>query len=349
MKKYLFLVSMAALTFTSCSDQTAEFVGDEVAAKQAREITFAPLARPTTRGANAILDATFPIDNSMEIACYQSAPSASNYFTKKTFAQDGSVWTGGANPQFWPLSDATLNFYAVSGYGVSAADISIEDNLSKATVEYTSAKGYTNATQSDIMYAFNRGAVVQTDNNLTFNGGTTEDGSKVNMVFAHALSQIDFQLKANSDVEATGGSGAITINSITLTGAKYTGTLTLTPSASVSASTGAVTTTVAWTGDAAEDRTVPNVPSTLTTTYAPAAPSTACLMIIPNATSAFTSFTINYTVNSHTYNYTYAPASTVAAAGYKYTFQINFRLHEITVNPSVTPWTESASGDINVL
>lgn len=341
MKKSLILFSVAALALVSCAKVTDQYVG----APENHEIAFQAVTQPATKGANAILDGAFPTDNTMEIACYQSAPSGSNYFTKMTFAKDGSVWTGGANPQYWPLSEATLNFYAVSGFGVAAADISIEDDLSEATVEYTAAKSYTKNTQSDIMYAFNRGAVVQTGNNLTFNGGTEESTSKVSMVFAHALSQIDFQLKANSDVEAA----AITINSITLTGAKYTGTLTLTPSAAVSASTGAVTTTVNWVGDGAEDRTVPNVPTSLNTTYAPAAPSTACLLIIPNATSAFTSFTINYTVNNHTYDYTYTPASTVAAAGYKYTFQINFRLHEITVNPSVTPWTDSASGDINVM
>lgn len=351
MKKYLFLIAVGALTLGSCSNDT---VLEESTAQtpQPKEIAFSPLTQPSTRGANAILNGVFPTDNTMEVACYESAPTARSYFTKSTFSfvdDADDVWHDTSSPKYWPLSDATLNFFAVSGYGVDNSDIAIEDNLGAATVKYhanaasnTSSSAYTNATQSDIMYAFNRGAVVSSGNNLTFNEGTTVSTSKVSMVFKHALSQIDFQVKAADAATA----GAITINSITLTGASYTGELTLTNTASVTATTGDVTTTVAWTADAAETRTVPNVPSSITysagdaTDYRPTAPSNACLMIIPNASSAFTSFTINYAFNGENYNYTYTPASTVAAAGYKYTFQINFRLHEITINPSVTLWTD---------
>lgn len=228
--------------------------------------------------------------------------------------------------------------------------------MSVATVKYNvdaadnnSSTAYSNATQSDIMYAFNRGAVVQNSNNLTFNGGTTEAASTVSMPFKHALSLIDFQIKAADAATES----AITINSITLTGASYTGTLTLTNTNAATVSD-AVTTAVSWVGNTATDRTVPNVPPTANydagtdADYLPASPSTACLMIIPNATSAFTSFTINYTFNGHTYDYTYTPASTVAVAGYKYTFRINFRLHEITINPSVTVWDVPHNTDIDL-
>jgi len=350
MKKSLFFLAAAAVALASCSND--EVVSQNTTANQPKEIAFAPLAQPSTRGANAILNNVFPTDNTMQVACYESAPTAGNFFSKTTFSfvdDDDDVWH--ASPaKYWPLSAATLNFFAVSGYGVDNDDIEINNDLGTATVKYNadgndnnSNQAYTNATQSDIMYAFNRGAVTQSTNALSFNGGTTVSGSKVNMVFKHALSQIDFQVKAADAATAS----AITINSITLTGASYTGTLTLTNSAAVAASTGDVTTTVAWTANAAENRTVPNVPSSIiysagtSADYRPAAPSNACLMIIPNSTSAFTSFTINYTFNGENYDYTYTPASTAATAGYKYTFQINFRLHEITINPSVTPWTDS--------
>ena len=347
MKKNLFLISVVALALGACSnDSTVEQAGQTV--NQPKEIAFSPLTQNMTRGANAILDNVFPTDNTMEVACYQSAPTGRSYFTKSTFSfvdDDNDVWH--ASPaKYWPLSAATLNFFAVSGYGVKNADIIIANNLATSTVKYTAVNGYTKSTQSDIMYAFNRGAVTQSTNDLSFNGGTTVSASKVNMVFKHALSQIDFQVKAADAATA----GAITINSITLTGASYTGTLTLTNSAAVTATTGDVETTVTWAADAADNRTVPNVPSAIiysagdATDYRPAAPSNACLMIIPNATSAFTSFTINYAFNGQNYDYTYTPASTAATAGYKYTFQINFRLHEITINPSVTPWTDSNTG-----
>ena len=350
--KKLFLFSVAALAFCACSSD--ETVSENSAAnQQPKEISFSPLAKPNTRGANAILDENFPHDNTMEVACYESAPNAGSYFSKTTFSfvdDDNDVWHDVSSPKYWPLSPATLNFFAVSGYDVNVNDIAINANLGTATVKYhsdaasnTSSTAYSNTTQSDIMYAFNRGAVIQTGNALSFNGGTTVGASKVDMVFKHALSQIDFQVKAADAATA----GAITINSITLTGASYTGELTLTNDANVTLTTGAVTTTVAWTADASTDRAVPNVPNSLTysagdaTDYKPAAPSNACLMIIPNATGAFTSFTINYRFNGNDYDYTYTPTSTAAVAGYKYTFQINFRLHEITINPSVTPWTDS--------
>ena len=362
--KKLFLFSVAALAFCACSSD--EVVSENNAAnQQPKEISFSPLAKPNTRGAGAILNGTFPTDNTMEVACYQSAPTAASYFSKITFSfvdDADDVWHA-STPKYWPLSPATLNFYAVSGYGVNVADITIDNDLATAKVNYrkydagrTDGKAnptgttYGNTTQSDIMYAFNRGAVTQgAGSALSFNGGTTVSTSKVSMVFKHALSQIDFQVKAADATTAN----AITINSITLTGASYTGELTLTNGANVTATTGDVEPTVAWDADAAENRTVPNVPSTIlhsagdATDYRPAAPSTACLMIIPNAISAFTSFTINYTLDGKSYDYTYTPASTIAAAGYKYTFQINFRLHEITINPSVTPWTDS-SKEINV-
>ena len=354
MKKNLLLIPVAALAFAACTNEKTEYVGDTPI--QPKEIAFSPIAQKATRGANAILDTTFPTDNTMEVACYQSAPAtASNYFTKCTFSKGTTYWA--ASPKkYWPLSAATLNFFAVSGFGVQAEDITIANDLSTATVKYNadaannnSSTAYSDATQSDIMYAFNRGSVVQTGNNLTFNGGTDEAGSTVSMVFKHALSLIDFQIKA-ADAETE---SALTINSITLTGAKYTGTLTITNTNAATVSE-VWSAAVSWVGNDATNRTVPNVPTTANydagteADYLPASPSTACLMIIPDATSAFTSFTINYTFNGHTYDYTYTPASTVAVAGYKYTFRINFRLHEITINPSVTLWDAPHNTDIDL-
>lgn len=362
MKKILFLASLAAVAMTSCTSESNEYVGGND--NTPKEIAFMPLAQKATRGANAILDGTFPTDNTMEVTCWQSAPTSRNYFTKTTFSfvdDDNDVWHA-STAKYWPLSEATLNFYAVSGYGINNADITIDDNLATAKVNYrkyvanrtdskTNPTGttYANTTQSDIMYAFNRGEVTKSGSDLSFNGGTTVPTGKVNMVFKHALSQIDFQVKAAD--EAT--KNALSNISITLTGAKYTGELTLTNGANVTATSGDVTPEIAWDADEAENRAVPNVPTTLTYSagtsadYRPTAPSNACLLIIPNATSAYTSFTINYTLNGEAYTYTYTPASTATTAGYKYTFQINFRLHEITINPSVTPWTDSNT-EINV-
>jgi len=292
----------------------------------------------------------------MEVVAYQTDPSAANYFTKTTFAQDGStgIWKG-TTTKYWPLSAAKLNFFAVSGAGVNVADITIDDALLKtdvADVKYTKtgATGtYTNATQSDIMYAFGRGYVEQSGNALHFNSGNTTD-APVNMVFKHTMSLIKFQVKA-----ANAASCAIQINSIKLNGASYTGALKLTADDAITANTGDPTITVAWTPDATEDNvTVPNISNyPLTQTYAPAdggAEGTwASLIVVPNATKGFDSFTVNYTFDGHTYDYTYTPSPVVPVeAGNVYTYQLNFQLHEITINPSVTAWATGASSEVNI-
>lgn len=357
MKKYLFLVSVAALTMTSCSDQSTEFVGDKVA-QQAREITFAPLAQPTTRA--AIQSSVFPTGNTMEIAAYQSAPApASNYFTKMTFAKDGDVWTGGADAKYWPLSAATLNFFAISGNGVTASHITIADNLSTASVAYTSANSYDQESQSDIMYAFNRGSVSQNGNTLSFPGN-------ISMNFKHALALVNFQVKAGDEA-----STAIAIKKIELNGARYTGSLAFT-NTNASDPTAGFSTVLDWTPDAVVNNVVvPNVgnpssPVALTTSFVPVENAStssegtprAALMIIPKQQKAespvnygFTTFKITYTFNSKEYTYEYAPGGytsetpnlTVVEAGKMYTYQITMTLHEITVAPTVTQW-EAATG-----
>lgn len=349
MKKYLFLVSVAALAMTACTNESDEYVGSP----ESREISFMPVNQMATRA--AVQGTAFP-NQSMEVVAYQTDPSATNYFTKTTFAQDGStgIWKG-STAKYWPLSAAKLNFFAVSGAGVNAADITIDNALLKtdvADVKYTKAGAtgtYTNATQSDIMYAFGRGYVEQSGNALHFNSGTTTD-APVAMVFKHAMSLIKFQVKA-----ANTASCAIKINSIKLNGASYTGALKLTADDAITANTGTPEITVAWTPDAAENNvTVPNISNyTLTETYAPAdggAEGTwASLIVVPNATKGFVSFTVNYTFDGHTYDYTYTPSPVVpVAAGNVYTYQLNFQLHEITISPSVTAWATGASSVVSI-
>ena len=358
MKKRLFILATAAIALASCSnDKTVEV--NQTLGNEPQEIAFFPLSQKSARlqaPARAAVQGTGFPNQSMEVVSYQTDPSAVNYFTKTTFAQDGStgIWKG-TTAKYWPLSAAKLNFFAVSGADVNAADITIDNALLKtdvADVKYTKAGAtgsYTNATQSDIMYAFGRGYVEQSGNALHFNSGTSTD-APVDMVFKHTMSLIKFQVKA-----ANTASCAIQINSIKLNGASYTGALKLTADDAITANTGAPTITVAWTPDATEDNvTVPNISNyTLTQTYAPAdggAEGTwASLIVVPNATKGFDSFTVNYTFGGHTYDYTYTPSPVVpVAAGNVYTYQLNFQLHEITISPSVTAWATGASSEVNI-
>lgn len=351
MKKNLFILAVAAVALASCSSDDTIAENSKVGNNQQKEIAFKAFATPTTRA--AVQGTTFP-DQSMEVVAYQTDPSATNYFTKTTFAQNGStgIWKG-TTARYWPLSEAKLNFFAVSGAGVNAADITISSTLLKTNVAEVTYKkagavgSYTNATQSDIMYAFGRGYVEQSGNALHFNSGTTTD-APVDMVFKHTMSLIKFQVKAANEA-----SEAIKINTIKLNGASYTGALKLTADDAITANTGVPTITVAWTPDATEDNvTVPVIQNyTLSDdAYYPADNATwASLIVVPNATKGFDSFTVNYTFDGHTYDYTYTPSPVVpVAAGNVYTYQLNFQLHEITISPSVTAWATGASSAVNI-
>lgn len=362
--KKLFLFSVAALAFCACSSD--EVVSENSAAnQQPKEISFAPLNKVNTRA--AVQGTTFPEANTMEVRAYQSSATAGEYFAKTTFARKeistGVYKWGGNTPQYWPLIPATINFFAVSAAGVNAGDITIADALASATVEYdatasnnASNTAYFATTQSDIMYAFNRGSVTKSGNTLTF-------PNEVGMVFNHALALINFQIKAGNDA-----STAIEIYKIELNGARYTGDLTIT-------NTNAATLNDTWSAkvdwspnDVVNKVQVPNIGNTttpvgLTTSYVPTNSNTetasdwASLMIIPTQQKTdspisygFTTFTIYYRLNGHDYTYTYAPtlsgsdpALTAVQAGYKYTYQITMTLHEILINPSVTAWTEQNS------
>ena len=343
MKKILFLASLAAVAMTSCTSESNEYVGGNNTPK---EISFMPVAQKATRA--AVQGTTFPTTNTMEVRAYQTAPTTGDYFDKTTFSyqflngavdatNNPSYW-GGNDPRYWPLGAASLNFFAVSGAGVAANDITIASELASATVSYkttgnTSANTYSETTQSDIMYAFGRQSVGVAGNALTF--------TAVGMEFKHALALIKFQVKAGN-----AASEAITITSIVVNGAKYTGSLSLTNSAAVSAASGDVTTTVAWTPDAAVNNVTVNnsaIGALDDAAFKPAdggAEGTwACAMIIPGTGNGISNFVINYTLGGKAYSYTYDPSLANTVAGTVYTYQITMTLHEIQVNPSVSAWT----------
>lgn len=332
MKKVLFLASLAAIAMTSCTSESNEYVGN---GPEQKEIAFMPVAQKATRGAYSVITTAFPTDNTMEVKAYQTQPSTGTYFEKCTFAKGGGeTWAAG---KYWPLSEAKINFFAVSGYNVAAADITIANELASATVEYkatgnTSNTEYSAATQSDIMYAFGRGSVTKAGNVLT-------TPASVPMQFKHALALVDFEVKGNSATEAA----AITVNSITLKGATYNGTLTLTNTNAATVSD-AVTTAVSWApGSSVATQDVPGISAntSISTTMTRIGNG---LMVIPG--TGFTSFMINYSMNGTAYNFEYTPDPVVSSttANNKYTYQITFTLNEIQIAPTVAVWTNTDDG-----
>jgi hypothetical protein len=272
----------------------------------------------------------------MKVAAYQveaTGGSAGVYFAATTFAKGTTYWEGSPK-KYWPLTPAYINFLAIANANADNAT-GVTWGTDKAD-QVTIVMSDNSSDQRDLMYARGNGAVTQDGNTLSF-------PDKVDMVFKHAQAWIDFKVKAKNDGVETG----ITVNSITLTGAKYNGTYTVTHTA-YNAKTGQ-SVSGAWSAlGAAKNIAVPGWSATaLTTSFATVGNG---LMIVPDDTETgdFTSFTINYTYDSKTYTYTYTPASTQVEQAKHYIYEITFQLHEILINPTVTDWDDQTATELTV-
>lgn len=335
MKKYLYLIPVAALAMTACTNESDEFVGSQ----ESREISFMPINQNATRAAAdtyqyAIDGTTFPQDLNMYVAAYQVQPTpAGNFFEGTQFVFDNAGGTGassgywgGATPRYWPLTPCYINFLAYANVTGSAA-FNGTNYASAAVITQTD----NHTAQTDLMYAIGNGEVTQSGNVLSF-------PTNVPMQFKHAQAWIDFYVKANSAAEE-----AITVNSITLTGAKYSGTYTITHTNYNATSAQSVA--GAWTSTGSTGNyPVPGWSATaLTQSLVHVGKG---LLVVPDdnaATADWTSFTVNYTLQGNTYDYVYTPADAAAAnvdQAKHYTFNITFNLHEIFVQASITDWTD---------
>jgi len=125
MKKTLFVVAVAAIAMTACTNEKNEYVGS---GSEQKEIAFKAISQPTTRTAydNAVPSTDFPDNYTMQVVAYDipNSGTAKEYFGGTTgveFANgysggspaSGTNW-GGTTPQYWPLYKSTLNFFAVT-------------------------------------------------------------------------------------------------------------------------------------------------------------------------------------------------------------------------------------------
>ena len=358
MKKVLCFAAAMAL-FAGC--QKTEIVYDN---DGPQEIAFFAVNKVATK--TPVAGTEYPTAYNMEVAAYlaDGGTAAGDFFPKTTFtskAQGTSPetyrWTGA---RYWPItnSDFKVNFLAVStpptgyaGAGSVSTEFSSTDYASGATVTF--AGNDSNFNQFDLMYAAGYG--FQTDENRY---------PDVAMVFHHALAWINFTVATNTtDAE-------IKVNEIKLNGAHYGGTLALTntkynDTAGAYATSDAVAvTTESWTGHtAAVNVTVPNADGTGAATAVDCTIATSerkafgnGLMVVPKEyTSAYPSFTVNYTLTqggtATTYNYTHYFAESGSfewEPDTKYTYNITFNLNEIKVAPTVDAWTPENATDINL-
>lgn len=331
MKKYLYLIPVAALAMTACTNESNEYVGSP----ESREISFMPVSQMATRAA---VDGTaFDTETSMKVTAYQveaTGGSAEVYFDATTFSKGATYW-GGSPAKYWPLTAAYINFLAIANANADNAT-GVTWGTDKAD-EVVIVMSDNSSAQRDLMYARGNGEVEQDGNILDF-------PDKVDMVFKHAQAWIDFKVKAN-DTPETG----ITINSITLNGAKYSGTYTVTQE-NYDAKTGQSVAGV-WSDLPAlgTNVAVPGWPATALTTSLVTVGNG--LMIVPdddNETADFTSFTIEYEYDSKTYTYTYTPTTRNVDQAKHYIYEITFQLHEILIYPTITDWADQSATEVTI-
>lgn len=312
--KRFFILAASAMTVIAACNKT-EYVYDN---DQPQEIGFFAVNKAATKTTGAVDGTAFPTDYAMKVAAYVAAGdgvTAGDYFGGTTFEKNGTYWTGG---KYWPIQGATINFLAVAPEATGVATTFDGDFASKSVTTLTGNE----TNQYDVMYAAGQG--VKTTG--------TAAPEKVDMIFRHALSWINFTFKTTTDP-------VIKINKVTMNGAKYNGTLTVTNAKYNT--TEAQTTAGAWTATSGNASVVvPGADSGITLVKdAAAAAFGDGLLVIPGGA---TSFVINYTVTidgtAHTYDYTYDLSSTTWDEAKRYTYNVTINLAQININPSVAPW-----------
>lgn len=319
MKKILLIAASAMMVFASCTKVNVNYPDNG----QPQEIAMFAVNKKATK---APVDGTaFPTNYNMMVAAYLAAGDATKgvYFTDKIFSKNGDTWTGG---QYWPVSAATLNFIAIAPQTDDQVTTTISNN-GVATV--TIASNETN--QNDVMYAVGQSAKT-----------AGQQPENVEMVFQHALSWVNFTFNTTNTADVT-----IKINSVTINGAAYNGTLKVTSTEYTTTEDQEATTEWDWEN--------PENPEKLNGILVPGGPDDGLeldgdyqsfgdgLLVVPNVKA--TNFVINYTITQgeqgeqveHTFNYTYELKSAWDAAK-KYTYAVNITLSKIEIDPSVDEW-----------
>ncbi len=319
MKKIFLIAASAMMVFASCTKVDINYPDNG----QPQEIALFSVNKNMVK--TPVIGTAFP-DYSMQVAAYLAQANGAEpgeYFDGTTFSKNSNgVWTGG---QYWPISNATINFFAVAPQVESActttfAALTAGEN-SKKVATTTVTNNATN--QYDVMYALDQGT-------HTAEGGD----NNVSMIFKHALSLITYSTGTLTT--------SVTINSVTLNNVYFDGTGTFTVSADTYKSTSEVestSVTPTWeaTGNVANKEIGTGI------------------LVVPNtynysATAANPSLTINYSVGGFKIDYTYTlpkaatdaddAVSVIWAPGKKYNYVISISLNEIKIQPKVENWVD---------
>ncbi len=315
MKKVLCFAAAAMAIFVSC--QKTEIVSNN---DGPQEISFMAINKVPTKA--PVTGVAFPDGWKMNVSAYLASvdggtTGARNYFKEVTFTKGSTYWTGG---QYWPLSNATLNFHAIAPVETTVS--TSFDNTTPVSQSVTTVTS-NETDQFDVMYAVGRG---------TKTGNST---NAVGMPFKHAYCWVDFNFS---------GSSIITINDITVNGVSCNGNLTVSVD-NATATSGDLTTTAVW-----SDYTSANITVNKTGTFTLGSTSTQYnngILLIPE--DPMSSFVINYTMDGQNLTYTYTPTTTLTwEAGKRYIYNISMNPTAISINPTVEAWDgDNTNNNVN--
>ena len=366
MKKFLYLAAVAAATMSlaGCNKDMTPTVkglnGPEISIR--------------TVGANSITKSAmngtaFPQGYDMLVSAYRNlGPNAgedvaADYFEGIRFGYDDTSgsWKSEMGVKYYPL-DGTLDFLAVASAGINASGTGSvptavwgeSSNVAKKvvlTVPDNSAKF------DDLMY-----------------GASNAEGlsaSGTGITFKHAMTSVVFLAKCNVAYNA-GTNAGITVDGITIDGAKHSGTLTVSnPSAgggsgdlsAAWSSLGDAQTHVAarvWnasnTGILTNESALANLNLGTASKALASYPFGEAYVILPP--QAAVPFTVTYTIHNgfasdgstplnKQVQYQYIPSGTWDM-GKKNVYEVEFDLTEILVNPDIVDWDEVENDLIQV-
>lgn len=192
------IMMLAAVLSSACTEDLDTEITTNLISFTVDDTHFGEEGTPT-RGAKVSSVSSFGVSASIYSAAstYTSAGCGSYFFNESASA-------GVPVNYFWPISDYKLSFFAYYPYGNSAFTIQSAANATGApTYAYTVPSAIAN--QVDVMTA----------QNVNILGGGS---SPVSLTFKHRCAAIRFSVTNDR-------SSAITLNSVSIEGVKYTGTL----------------------------------------------------------------------------------------------------------------------------
>lgn len=337
MKKVLFMISVAAVAFASCSNESTEYVEDNTP----KEIAFMPVNQKATRGIVSLT--TYPDNQEMYVTAYNTGASK-DYFTNITFNGDNTNKWKGSPKQYWPLSPTTLNFIGITGVPKANITWNTPTASSGASITWT----HNASDMYDLMYATGQGTVAYGTGNAV---NQLVYGNNVTMQYNHALAQVAFMVKVgNSDYASM-----IHVDKIVLDGMVTGATYTLTNSENYDdASPAAQSASGVWASTATANTDVPGSDAFASSNMSTTLQANGAVVVpCKNTTTtfnSFTGFTVHFTMNGSamTYHYTPQASEMVLGQGKKYIFNLTFNLTEIIIEPQVTNWDAQTGVDLNI-